>query len=132
MLDFHLKHSGMGTILVSQVDQPELYGVVVHDPKTKKISEFREKPKEYVGNHINAGITMLDLRLIKYLELKNLSIGKIFFTKNLASLIQRTCCLSSSLSKKFFILFLSRWIMERFGASTYLYSRFARFYEIHP
>jgi mannose-1-phosphate guanylyltransferase len=76
MLDFHLKHEGMGTILVSEVDQPELYGVVVHDKETKQISEFKEKPKEFVGNHINAGITMLDLRLIQYLELKNLSIGK--------------------------------------------------------
>lgn len=77
MLDFHLQHNGLGTILVSQVDQPQLYGVVVHDQKTKKISEFKEKPKEFVGNHINAGITMLDLRLIRYLELKNLSIGII-------------------------------------------------------
>jgi NDP-sugar pyrophosphorylase family protein len=50
--------------------------VVVHDPQTKKIAEFREKPKEFVGSHINAGITILDLRLIRYIELKNLSIGK--------------------------------------------------------
>jgi mannose-1-phosphate guanylyltransferase len=75
LLEFHLSHPGYGTILVSHVDNPHLYGVVVHDEETKKIHEFKEKPKEHVGNHINAGITVLDADLLNYLELKNLSIG---------------------------------------------------------
>ena len=76
LLDFHFSHPGMGTVLVSEVAEPQHYGVVVHEKETNRILEFREKPKEYVGSHINAGITVLDLRLLKFLELKKFSLGE--------------------------------------------------------
>ena len=126
MLDFHLKHNGLGTILVSKVDKPELYGVVVHNQETKKISEFKEKPKEFVGNHINAGITMLDLRLLQYLKIENISIG---FYLNFLKI--RTSDLSCFVPKRLFILLLFGRTVERFGTSSHFYSRIKGFSRIY-
>lgn len=56
MIDFHQSHGGEGTILVTKVDEPSKYGVVVTVPGTSQIEKFAEKPVEFVGNRINAGI----------------------------------------------------------------------------
>lgn len=41
--------------MVTKVSEPSKYGVVLYDEEGK-ISQFVEKPQEYVGNKINAGI----------------------------------------------------------------------------
>lgn len=114
----------MGTILVSEVDQPHLYGVVVHDSETKQISEFKEKPKEFVGNHINAGITMLDLRLIRYLELKRISIGIFPVTP-------RKTSLPGLVSEKVAFLLPFEGTVEGFGAAAHVHSRLAGLSRAH-
>lgn len=42
-----------GTIMVTRVDEPSKYGVVVHDD-AGRIQHFVEKPQTFVSNHINA------------------------------------------------------------------------------
>lgn len=56
LLKFHKSHGREGTIMVTTVDEPSKYGVVVYDQSTGKIDRFVEKPQEFVGNKINAGI----------------------------------------------------------------------------
>lgn len=56
LLKFHKSHGKEGTIMVTTVAEPSKYGVVVYDTKSGKIDRFVEKPQEYVGNKINAGI----------------------------------------------------------------------------
>ncbi len=56
MVAYHKSHGRVGTIVVTRVDEPSKYGVVVYDEGTGKIDKFVEKPQEYVGNKINAGM----------------------------------------------------------------------------
>lgn len=52
---FHKAHGKEGTILVTKVDEPSKYGVVVNKPGTSAIDRFVEKPQVFVGNKINVG-----------------------------------------------------------------------------
>lgn len=54
MLAFHRARGAEGTILVTKVEDPSKYGVVVQDGEGL-IDRFVEKPKEFVGDKINAG-----------------------------------------------------------------------------
>lgn len=63
MLDFHRKHGKEGTILVTPVEEPSRYGVILYDDNNK-ITNFIEKPQKYVGNRINAGIYIFNKKLL--------------------------------------------------------------------
>ena len=56
MLEFHLKHGHEGTIMVTRVDEPSKYGVVVCKKDSDLIDRFVEKPTVFVSNKINAGL----------------------------------------------------------------------------
>jgi len=68
MLAYHKSRSGggaavAGTILVTRVADPSKYGVVVFDEGpagTGRVARFVEKPKEFVGDKINAGVYVLE------------------------------------------------------------------------
>ncbi|GJD06773.1 Mannose-1-phosphate guanyltransferase beta [Galdieria sulphuraria] len=78
MLDFHRKHGGIGTILVTQVEEPSKYGVVLFD-KDGKIERFVEKPPKFVGNRINAGAYLFHPVILRKLLLRATSIEKEVF-----------------------------------------------------
>lgn len=84
LVDFHRSHGKEGTIVVgyalsfllqvTEVTDPSKYGVVVADETVHEdccyedqglIERFVEKPKEYVGNHINAGIYIFKSSMIR-------------------------------------------------------------------
>eukprot|EP00842_Homolaphlyctis_polyrhiza_P004385 jgi/Hompol1/4948/HPOL_004048-RA len=56
MLKFHQAHGGEGTIMVTRVEEPSKYGVVVNRPDSSQIDRFVEKPQVFVSNKINAGL----------------------------------------------------------------------------
>lgn len=56
MAEAHRKHGKEGTILVTKVDEPSKYGVIVCHQNSTLIDRFVEKPSEFVSNRINAGI----------------------------------------------------------------------------
>lgn len=66
--DFHMAHGNEGTILVTKVDEPSKYGVVVQVPGKTVIDRFVEKPVEFVGNRINAGIYIFNPSVLKRIE----------------------------------------------------------------
>lgn len=78
LLDFHRAHGKEGTILVTRVEEPSKYGVVVHDDKGK-IQHFVEKPQTFVGNHINAGMYCFNPSILDRIPLKPTSIEKEIF-----------------------------------------------------
>eukprot|EP00871_Galdieria_phlegrea_P003532 jgi/Galph1/417/GphlegSOOS_G5151.1 len=78
MLEFHRKHGKMGTILVTQVEEPSRYGVVLFE-KDGKIDRFVEKPPKFVGNRINAGAYLFNPTILDKLTLKATSIEKEVF-----------------------------------------------------
>lgn len=81
MINFHLKHEGKATILVTEVEDPSRFGIVVHDEDTMKVSQFVEKPKDYLGSFINAGMYIFDMNVLNQIELKNVSLEKEIFPK---------------------------------------------------
>uniref|UniRef100_A0AC35F077 Mannose-1-phosphate guanylyltransferase n=1 Tax=Panagrolaimus sp. PS1159 TaxID=55785 RepID=A0AC35F077_9BILA len=79
MMEFHQTHGKEGTIAVTQVNEPSKYGVVVYKKNTGEIEKFVEKPQEYVGNKINAGMYILNSTVLDRIELKPTSIEKEVF-----------------------------------------------------
>ncbi|KAF2674290.1 GDP-mannose pyrophosphorylase/mannose-1-phosphate guanylyltransferase [Microthyrium microscopicum] len=75
LIEFHKSHGGEGTIIVTKVEEPSKYGVVVHKAgHSSCIDRFVEKPVEFVGNRINAGIYILNPSVIDRIELRPTSI----------------------------------------------------------
>ncbi|XP_066930400.1 mannose-1-phosphate guanyltransferase beta-like [Clytia hemisphaerica] len=79
MLEFHKKHGKEGTIVVTKVEEPSKYGVVVYEEDSGKINSFVEKPKEYVSNKINAGMYIFSPSILKRIEPRPMSIEKEVF-----------------------------------------------------
>lgn len=79
-LEFHKAHGGEGTILVTQVEEPSKYGVVLADDDGK-ISRFVEKPQVFVGNKINAGLYIFNPSMLDRIQPKPTSIEKEIFPK---------------------------------------------------
>jgi dTDP-glucose pyrophosphorylase len=77
--DFHNAHGGEGTIMVTKVSEPSAYGVVVQKANSSVIDRFVEKPVEFVGNNINAGIYLFNPSVLDRIELKPTSIEKEIF-----------------------------------------------------
>ncbi|EYE92195.1 mannose-1-phosphate guanyltransferase [Aspergillus glaucus CBS 516.65] len=80
LAEFHKRHGDEGTIVVTKVDEPSKYGVVVHKPHhPSRIDRFVEKPVEFVGNRINAGIYLLNPSVLNRIELRPTSIEQETF-----------------------------------------------------
>jgi len=78
-LKFHRSHGKEGTILVTKVEDPSKYGVVVNKADSTEIERFVEKPKDFVSNKINAGIYIFNPSMLDRIELKPTSIEKETF-----------------------------------------------------
>lgn len=79
MVNYHKSHGGEGTIVVTKVDEPSKYGVVIYDQKSGKIERFVEKPQEFVSNKINAGMYIFSPKILDRIEVKPTSIEKEVF-----------------------------------------------------
>ena len=78
MVEFHKSHGKEGTIMVTKVEDPTKYGVVVAD-ETNRIQRFVEKPKEYISNKINAGLYLFNVSILKRIPNKPTSIEREIF-----------------------------------------------------
>ncbi|KAK8956340.1 putative mannose-1-phosphate guanylyltransferase 2 [Platanthera guangdongensis] len=81
LVNFHKSHGGEVTIMITKVDEPSKYGVVVMEEETRRVERFVEKPKIFVGNKINAGIYLLNPSVLDRIELRPTSIEKEVFPK---------------------------------------------------
>ncbi|OWM70023.1 hypothetical protein CDL15_Pgr025872 [Punica granatum] len=81
IIEFHKGHGGEASIMVTKVDEPSKYGVVVMEESTGSVERFVEKPKLFVGNKINAGIYLLNPSVLDRIELRPTSIEKEVFPK---------------------------------------------------
>lgn len=75
---FHRNHGKEGTIVVTKVEEPSKYGVVIYD-ESGRIENFIEKPQEFVSNKINAGMYIFNPSVLSRIELKPTSIEKEVF-----------------------------------------------------
>jgi mannose-1-phosphate guanylyltransferase len=79
LLDFHLAHNGEGTLMTTDVDDPSKYGVILSVKGSTLIEKFVEKPKDYVGKAINAGIYVFNTSMLDRIPEKPTSIEKEIF-----------------------------------------------------
>ncbi|CRK99376.1 CLUMA_CG012590, isoform A [Clunio marinus] len=75
---FHRHHGKEGTIVVTKVEEPSKYGVVLYKDDGC-IDNFIEKPQEFVSNKINAGLYIFNPSVLSRIELKPTSIEKEVF-----------------------------------------------------
>ena len=80
MLEFHKKHGKEGTIATTKVKDPSRFGVIVTD-ENNKILKFVEKPIEFVGDRINAGLYIFSNKFLNRIEAKPASIEREVFPK---------------------------------------------------
>ncbi|KAJ1568901.1 mannose-1-phosphate guanyltransferase [Cladochytrium tenue] len=79
---FHRSHGKEGTIMTTKVDDPSKFGVVVNLGTTSQIARFVEKPKDFVGDQINAGIYIFNPAILKRIpDGVTMSIEKEVFPK---------------------------------------------------
>jgi mannose-1-phosphate guanylyltransferase len=78
MVNFHKSHGKQGTIVVTPVDDPTKYGVVVSNDAFEVIS-FIEKPKKFISNKINAGLYLFSSSVLDRIENKPTSIEREIF-----------------------------------------------------
>lgn len=82
LLDFHNSHGAEGTLMTTAVEDPSKYGVICLHAGTSKIQKFVEKPVEFVGNQINAGIYIFSPKILTRIRHdKPMSIEKDVFPK---------------------------------------------------
>jgi mannose-1-phosphate guanylyltransferase len=70
LLKFHKAHGDEGTILVTRVEEPSKYGVVVNRAGASHIDRFVEKPKEFISNKINAGLYIFNPSILRRIEVQ--------------------------------------------------------------
>jgi len=78
MVMFHKEHGREGTIVVTKVEEPSKYGVVVYN-EVGKVERFVEKPQEFVSNKINAGLYILNTSILDRIQIRPTSIEKEIF-----------------------------------------------------
>ncbi|CAB1315631.1 unnamed protein product [Coregonus sp. 'balchen'] len=70
MLKFHKHHGREGTIVVTKVEEPSKYGVVMYEVENGRIHRFVEKPQVFVSNKINAGMYIFSPTMLQRIELQ--------------------------------------------------------------
>jgi len=75
---FHRSHGQEGTIVVTKVEEPSKYGVVLYN-EVGCIQDFIEKPQEFISNKINAGMYIFNPSILNRIEIKPTSIEKEVF-----------------------------------------------------
>lgn len=78
LAQFHRQHGKDGTIVVTKVEEPSKYGVVVYN-ENGCVQSFVEKPQEFISNKINAGMYILNRAVLNRIELRPTSIEKEVF-----------------------------------------------------
>ncbi|MEE6519640.1 hypothetical protein FKM82_017338 [Ascaphus truei] len=79
MVRFHKHHGKEGTIVVTKVEEPSKYGVVVYEAETARIQRFVEKPQVFVSNKINSGLYIFSPSVLDRIQLRPTSIEKEIF-----------------------------------------------------
>ena len=71
----HEETKALATILTTKITNNfEWFGIVVSNKETLKILNFIEKPQKFIGDEINAGLYVLNKKVLDQIPLQNYSI----------------------------------------------------------
>lgn len=76
MLEFHRSYRGIATIALAEIRDPK--GLGVAELKGSRIIRFREKPSEAASSLVNAGVYILDRRILDYIGNGKVMIEEVF------------------------------------------------------
>ncbi|KAJ3123232.1 mannose-1-phosphate guanyltransferase, partial [Physocladia obscura] len=79
LLAFHKSHGCEGTLMTTRVEDPSKFGVILCKPGSTQIQKFVEKPTEWVGDQINAGIYIFTTDILSRIQNRPMSIEKDVF-----------------------------------------------------
>lgn len=84
-INFHKEKKSLATIVLTRVNNPLPFGVVITDTATGRITRFLEKPNwgEVFSDTINTGVYILEPQVFKYIPLDR----EFDFSKNLFPLL---------------------------------------------
>jgi mannose-1-phosphate guanylyltransferase len=80
MLEFHKTHGREITMMVTSVEDPSKYGVVFAN-EDGRLLKFIEKPKDFIGNKVNAGLYIFNTSVIDKIELRPHFLERDLFPK---------------------------------------------------
>lgn len=80
LLDFHKSHGKEVSMMVTQVEDPSKYGVIIAN-EDGRVTKFIEKPKEFFVNKINAGLYIFNNTIIDKIELRPHFLEREIFPK---------------------------------------------------
>lgn len=63
--------------MVTRVDEPSKYGVVVCKENTSTIDRFVEKPAVFVSNKINAGLYVFSPAILKRIKVSLVTLSRL-------------------------------------------------------
>lgn len=78
LIEFHKNHGKQGTIVVTKVEDPSKYGVVIAK-EDGQIDKFVEKPQTFVSDKINAGLYLFTTDMITRIPQRPCSIEREIF-----------------------------------------------------
>lgn len=78
MVAYHKSHGGEGTLMLTQVEDPSKYGVII-SKENGQIESFVEKPEKFVSDKINAGLYLFNTSMIDRIPLRPCSIEREIF-----------------------------------------------------
>nr|XP_040582389.1 interaptin-like [Lepeophtheirus salmonis] len=78
-IDFHIKYGKLCTIMTTKTQTPERFGVL--KIYNNLVTDFVEKPKNFVGNDINAGIYVFSPKALSLFSAKPISMEFEVFPK---------------------------------------------------
>lgn len=78
LVEFHKNHGKQGTIVVTRVEDPSKYGVVIAK-EDGQIERFVEKPSTFVSDKINAGLYLFHTDMITRIPQRPCSIEREIF-----------------------------------------------------
>ena len=90
LIDFHKSHGKEVSMMMTSVEDPSKYGVIVCD-EDGKVTRFVEKPNEFINNKVNSGIYIFNNTMLDKIQLKPHYLEKDVFPK-LCEQGQLYCC----------------------------------------
>ena len=80
MIKFHRTHGKDITMMVTSVEDPSKYGVVLPF-EDGRVFKFIEKPKDFIGNKVNAGLYVFNTSVIDMIEIRPHFLERDLFPK---------------------------------------------------
>lgn len=79
LICFHNSRNSMASVLVARHEETHRFGVLRFEAESGLVSSFVEKPPDFQGNWVNAGVYVLSKKVIESIQLRSTSLEREVF-----------------------------------------------------